>query len=245
MTKKIDSGRSRSAHTEALPDWERVSEEEKEKIIIPLAERKASAREISERFANCTKNAVIAFCKKRQIILRGKRTRSEVLAIANTSTLSESMLKESWTEMDMVERVLVLRYYTKIGLSVPETQKKILGSPRANIYTVCRSYGIKIRRHEARRINRKSRERTAIEPGVAPSNLTQPKISKKERKTILQLTEKTCKWPIGNPGDPEFYFCGRQVTPGSPYCEHHAKNASQPLAVPKKENRRVSKIKRF
>ena len=29
-----------------------------------------------------------------------------------------------------------------------------------------------------------------------------------QRKTLLQLTEKTCHWPIGDPGSTEFFFCG-------------------------------------
>ena len=30
-----------------------------------------------------------------------------------------------------------------------------------------------------------------------------------------------CKWPIGHPGDNDFYFCGKQVIPGKPYCGEH------------------------
>jgi GcrA cell cycle regulator len=30
-----------------------------------------------------------------------------------------------------------------------------------------------------------------------------------------------CKWPIGHPGDPDFYFCGKPVIPGKPYCGEH------------------------
>ncbi len=30
-----------------------------------------------------------------------------------------------------------------------------------------------------------------------------------------------CKWPIGHPGDKDFYFCGKVVIPGKPYCGEH------------------------
>mgnify|MGYP001338717722 FL=1 len=30
-----------------------------------------------------------------------------------------------------------------------------------------------------------------------------------------------CKWPIGHPGDNDFYFCGKPVIPGKPYCGEH------------------------
>ena len=32
---------------------------------------------------------------------------------------------------------------------------------------------------------------------------------------------KGCKWPIGHPGDEDFYFCGKEVIPGKPYCGEH------------------------
>jgi len=58
-----------------------------------------------------------------------------------------------------------------------------------------------------------------------------------ERTTILNLTERTCKWPIGDPGSDDFYFCGRNSDPGVPYCAHHCRIAYQPVA----DRRRVKK----
>jgi len=46
---------------------------------------------------------------------------------------------------------------------------------------------------------------------------------------LLELNEQTCKWPIGDPGDENFHFCGRRTAPGLPYCAGHAKMAYQPL----------------
>jgi GcrA cell cycle regulator len=34
-----------------------------------------------------------------------------------------------------------------------------------------------------------------------------------------------CLWPIGDPGRPEFHFCGEPATPGKPYCEAHCAKA--------------------
>lgn len=44
--------------------------------------------------------------------------------------------------------------------------------------------------------------------------------------TVLTLKSSMCKWPIGDPGDSKFAFCGRKATHG-PYCEYHAKLAFQ------------------
>ncbi len=48
-----------------------------------------------------------------------------------------------------------------------------------------------------------------------------------EAATILTLRDSMCKWPIGDPADPAFAFCGRKAECG-PYCKDHAKVAFQP-----------------
>ena len=47
--------------------------------------------------------------------------------------------------------------------------------------------------------------------------------------SILNLTENNCKWPIGDPGDAEFHFCGDQPLAKMPYCEMHARKAYKKL----------------
>lgn len=39
--------------------------------------------------------------------------------------------------------------------------------------------------------------------------------------SIAQLTEATCHWPIGDPRQPGFGFCGARRTGRQPYCGHH------------------------
>jgi GcrA cell cycle regulator len=51
------------------------------------------------------------------------------------------------------------------------------------------------------------------------------------RLTLLELTEKTCKWPVGDPATPDFWFCGLPVKPGKPYCEAHVAVAFQPMST--------------
>jgi GcrA cell cycle regulator len=51
-----------------------------------------------------------------------------------------------------------------------------------------------------------------------------------QRRTILELTEDTCHWPIGDPGSPEFFFCGGGTVNGLPYCSHHSRVAYQPAS---------------
>ena len=45
--------------------------------------------------------------------------------------------------------------------------------------------------------------------------------------SLLELTERMCKWPIGDPRDDDFTFCGRGIRVGTPYCPEHAAMAYQ------------------
>jgi GcrA cell cycle regulator len=47
-------------------------------------------------------------------------------------------------------------------------------------------------------------------------------------KTLLELTNTTCRWPFGHPGTSKFHFCGApgaDLEAGMPYCEQHARRA--------------------
>jgi GcrA cell cycle regulator len=59
-----------------------------------------------------------------------------------------------------------------------------------------------------------------------------------QRCTLLELNEEKCHWPIGDPGQPDFFFCGGK-TAGSPYCGYHARVAYQPPAA--RRDRRASR----
>lgn len=50
-----------------------------------------------------------------------------------------------------------------------------------------------------------------------------------ERKSLLDLVESSCRWPIGDLQTQEFHFCNRGKIAGLPYCEFHARRAFQPV----------------
>lgn len=50
-------------------------------------------------------------------------------------------------------------------------------------------------------------------------------INMTRRLTLMQLTEHTCKWPVGDPLSEDFYFCGADSGESGPYCACHAKLA--------------------
>jgi len=47
---------------------------------------------------------------------------------------------------------------------------------------------------------------------------------------LVELTERTCKWPNGDPLSEDFHFCGNDAAESGPYCKYHARLAFQPAA---------------
>lgn len=81
---------------------------------------------------------------------------------------------------------------------------------------------------------------TALKADIVPVVRSQPAPAPKvyslsdpplvENASILQLTEQTCKWPVGDPGQDGFHFCARRSEVGIPYCGYHSRIAYQPVA---------------
>lgn len=90
---------------------------------------------------------------------------------------------------------------------------------------------------------------TALKADIAPEPAAEPKpavepiaelVPISQRATILTLTERTCKWPIGDPATDDFYFCGRQSDAGVPYCAHHCKIAYQPVSDRRRDRKVIA-----
>jgi len=76
-----------------------------------------------------------------------------------------------------------------------------------------------------------------FEATPAPAQVEELVIPLHERATILTLNESMCRWPIGDPSEGSFHFCGRKKNGSSPYCEHHACMAYQPAQSRRREKR--------
>ena len=76
---------------------------------------------------------------------------------------------------------------------------------------------------------------------ISPETLASAReVEKRARKlTLMELTERTCKWPIGDPATDDFWFCGLPSLPGKPYCEAHVGVAFQPMSA-RRDRRRTS-----
>lgn len=60
---------------------------------------------------------------------------------------------------------------------------------------------------------------------VAPAQVQEIFIPVGERIGLLGLNEQTCKWPIGDPLNSDFHFCGQNSLENKPYCEFHSRRA--------------------
>ncbi|NCO20805.1 MAG: GcrA cell cycle regulator [Rhodobacterales bacterium] len=68
-----------------------------------------------------------------------------------------------------------------------------------------------------------------ISPEALASVREVEKTSKKI--SLMELTERTCKWPVGDPATEDFWFCGLPTQQGKPYCEAHVGVAFQPMSA--------------
>ena len=70
-----------------------------------------------------------------------------------------------------------------------------------------------------------------------------PVIDEPMNPTAFQdIKDGLCRWPLGEPEEIDFKFCGRNTKEGVVYCQSHYKQAYQPLS--KVRERRKAK-KRF
>ena len=159
----------------------------------------------------------------------------------------------SWTD----ERVELLKKLWADGLSASQVAAELGGVTRNAVIGKVHRLGLSGRAKTTTTAPRARRSRTQTARPQRPSNgpaptigatalkadpkpqaAPQPKAEQKpeadtvvvpisKRATILTLTENTCKWPIGDPGDPDFHFCGCKSEPDSPYCKYHSEIAYQ------------------
>ena len=76
-------------------------------------------------------------------------------------------------------------------------------------------------------------------PQPAPRPVKEVVIPISERVTLMELKEAMCRWPLGDPAQPDFRFCGIK-SPGAlgPYCGYHASVAYQPAQDRRRERDR-------
>lgn len=151
-----------------------------------------------------------------------------------------------WTD----ERVELLRRLWADGLSCSQIAAELGGVTRNAVIGKVHRLGLSGRAKSpaskpGRPRTRKSRtlvfyknpESGVFGPAIEPEPMPEPEfvdsiIPVGQRRTIFELKEDTCRWPIGDPGEADFFYCGGACS-CAPYCSHHSRVAYKP-----KESRR-------
>lgn len=158
------------------------------------------------------------------------------------------LLKKLWSEglsasqiaseLGEVTRNAVIGKVHRLGLS---GRAKAAPAPVRPRTKASRPEGQEARPHRPATIGNTA---LAQEPEEAPEEAPAPApettatvLPMAQRCTIMNLTESTCRWPMGEPGTESFHFCGGKSNPGMPYCAHHARIAYQPVQDRRRDRR--------
>lgn len=137
------------------------------------------------------------------------------------------------TKLGEVTRNAVIGKVHRLGLAGRATTSRArTARPRSNIALFpARSSQVQYRTYGNTAL------KTAIQPEerkVAPvipiRALPELEPAPQDLVTLAELKETMCHWPIGDPMEEGFHFCGRRKSFGVPYCEHHAAIAYNPAA---------------
>ncbi len=161
----------------------------------------------------------------------------------------------SWTD----ERVELLKKLWADGLSASQIANQLGGVTRNAVIGKVHRLGLSGRAKSTRpAAPRPKRTRSAPRSGASrpqtvgsaalkmqpdaspapdPAPLPDVVVPMSRRASIMQLNDRTCRWPIGDPSSDDFHFCGCPSDPGSPYCEYHARIAYQPSTDRRRERR--------
>jgi len=125
----------------------------------------------------------------------------------------------AWTD----DRIDVLRKLWGSGFSASQIAKELgEGVTRNAVIGKAHRLGLEKRPSPVKT----DKTKKAAKPKAAPPPKKE-KVSSNSTVTLLDLTDRMCKWPSGHPGDDDFHFCGKNSQPGMPYCGKHCLEAYQ------------------
>jgi GcrA cell cycle regulator len=138
----------------------------------------------------------------------------------------------SWTD----ERVALLKRMWGEGKTAAEIAKELGGITRNAVIGKAHRLKLSNRVSPIQQDNKKAappvaapvRERAAVVAPVIPRSMTAAEMAIRSKGVkMTELKDRMCRWPLGDPRDADFHFCGGTGVPGLPYCPEHAKMAYQ------------------
>lgn len=126
----------------------------------------------------------------------------------------------SWTD----ERVEILKKLWAKETPAAEIAE-VLGTTRNAVIGKAHRLGLSAKKSAAADKKNASGEGKNTSASRSKTKESPPK--RKGKTGLLDLTERTCRFPIGHPDKKGFHFCGEPPLPGKPYCAEHCAVAYQ------------------
>ncbi|TGP28232.1 GcrA cell cycle regulator [Mesorhizobium sp. M2D.F.Ca.ET.232.01.1.1] len=198
-----------------LPDWRTIPEAERRRLLVDFCAQGLTSSQIANSFYNCSRSAAIGKLQRLGLKLNGRpagrgggRPKDGAPARAPRAPAAPKQAKRK--PSPRTEETTSWR-----GSSNPH-YNDVKG--RAEMRAASPGLPAHLVAGEARE---------PIETGAPVSRNLK----------LVELTERTCKWPHGDPLTEAFGFCGNDASESGPYCRYHSRLASTPalhrLSVPK------------
>lgn len=129
----------------------------------------------------------------------------------------------SWTD----ERVALLKRLWGEGKTAAEIASELGGVTRNAV--IGKAHRLKLSNRVSPIQQNKKPAPAANKPAPAEKKIRQTLEQDNNRigVSMMDLDARSCRWPLGDPRDERFSFCGDGNIPGLPYCEAHSKVAYQ------------------
>ncbi len=127
----------------------------------------------------------------------------------------------SWTD----ERVSLLKRLWGEGKTAAEIAEKLGGVTRNAV--IGKAHRLKLS-NRVSPIQQNKKPAAVVKP--AEKKIQKPALEQDKNREgipLISLTPRMCRWPLGDPRDEKFGFCGDAIAEGLPYCDGHARAAYQ------------------
>jgi len=133
----------------------------------------------------------------------------------------EEKLKELWKKGHSASQIASMLGDT--------TRNAVIGKAhRLNLEARAKSKKLTSKSIEQKKINPEIKTERLGRKARFKALLLDKSFEQENPKKLEELTDDTCRWPIGHPYEENFYFCGRKPMEKFPYCKLHVLYAFQP-----------------
>ncbi|CAH2399146.1 GcrA family cell cycle regulator [Mesorhizobium ventifaucium] len=190
-----------------LPDWTRIDPAERDRLLVGYCNDGLTARAIANKFLNCSRSAAIGRLHRLKLKLNNGEPRPGGPGRKPTPVSQDGSRLLKPAPARRVSKLVQQTSSWRGANNPPATDFKARAEQRAA------SPGL-----PAHLVTGEARHPVA--------DLTVVPVSRNLK--LVELTERTCKWPVGDPQALDFGFCGNDASSEGPYCRYHSRISYQP-----------------